>query len=223
MKKVANYLKQAVFVTRKEIPQGIIQWVTSKIGNIQKYEVKQATKVNVDIPAFENDRVYYALFELTGNDAKITSMQFERSGLFDPGSKFVKGSGDIPSGYVMVEVSRYLKSATIYTSGDATKFLAPTQHQLSDEELLILHFADSLISSARPVFKDNSLYASLIGKGLLKGNKAITVNGKNALEMFHTQLKKIDKKDYLDRYGDGRSDIFSKNENEVNSGIGSRS
>lgn len=221
MKKIANYLKKAIFVTRKEIPQGIIQWVSSKIGNIQKYEVKQATKVNVGLPSFEQDWVYYALFELTGSDAQLTSIQFEISGLFDPESKFVKGSGYIPSGYVMVKVSSYLKTATIYTSSDAIKFLAPKQYQLLDEELLILHFANSLISSARPIFKDNNLYASLIEKGLLKGSKAITVNGQNALEMFHTQLKKIDKKDYLDCYGDGRSDIFSKNENNVKFGFGS--
>jgi hypothetical protein len=195
--------------------------VSSKIGNIQKYEVKQATKVNVGLPSFEQDWVYYALFELTGSDAQLTSIQFEISGLFDPGSKSVKGSSYIPSGYVMVKVSSYLKTATIYTSSDAIKFLAPKQYQLLDEELLILHFANSLISSARPIFKDNNLYVSLIEKGLLKGSKAITVNGQNALEMFHTQLKKIDKKDYLDCYGDGRSDIFSKNENNVKFGVGS--
>ena len=222
MIKIAKYLKKSFFVTNREIPKGITEWVNEKVGRVIKYSIQHAKEIKIDIPWDERDRVYYALFELAeNNNAKITTMQFTRSGLESGAERVVKGSGIIPSGYVMVEAHTYPKTAYVYTSDDATKFIAPKHYDLSDSELLILHFSQSLISSARPVFKDQGLYTSLINKGLLKSNKAITVDGRNVLETYHPQLKSINRNDYLDEYGHGQKDIFIKNNSEVSLSIGS--
>jgi hypothetical protein len=220
MYKIAMYLKTSFFVTNKEIPKAITNWVNENVGRVIKYSIQHAKEINIDTPWHEADKIYYALFELTeNNNAKITSMQFTRSGMESAGERYVKGSGVIPSGFVMVEAHTYPKSAYIYTSGDTQKFIPQKDFELLDEELLILQFSQSLTSSFRPIFKDQSLYTSLVEKGLLKGNKAITVDGRNALETFRSQLKNIDPKKFTDEYGNGMGDIFIKNHNEVRPAI----
>lgn len=190
--KISNFLKQSFFITPKEVPNEIVKWVNDSIGgHVDRFEIIQAVKVNITTPWHENDRVRYALFKLiTPQMAHITSMEFSRSGLESPGdSKPVEGSSDIPSGYVMVEAHTYPKMARIYTSDDAQQFLPAKQDdELSDDQLIILYLAKRFISSARPIFKDKSLYQSLINKKLLKTNNSITPEGRNIVENNQSKI-----------------------------------
>lgn len=189
MNKIALFLKKAFFVDKKDIPLEIQNWVDNKIGRVIKYEIRQAQKIDITIPWHEADKVYYALFELEKNgNAKKTTMEFSRSGMESFSDKPIQGSGNIPSGYVMVEAHTHPKMAVIYTSDDAQQFVPLKSDNLSDEEILILYFAKALKPFARPIFKDNGLYENLVKKGYLLKNNSITVNGRNIVE---------EKKDYI--------------------------
>ena len=208
MNKVAKFLKKSFYVTDKDIPKEIVNWMRSTIGGVNKYTVEHAKKININIPWHESDRVYYALFELTANDAKITSMQFTRSGLESGAEKVVKGSGDIPSGYVMAEAHIHPKMVKIYTADDVQKFITKGNNDLSDNELLILYFSKSLKSFARPIFKDDGLYQGLVKKGLLKSNNSITVDGLNVVEENKQKIQSLINE--KSKYYHENPDLFSK-------------
>ncbi len=59
-----------------------------------------------------------------------------------------------------------------------TKFLPDNQEELSQEEKRVLYYTRSLISKARPKF-NQAVVQSLIDRGYLQKNKALTIKGKN--------------------------------------------
>lgn len=174
-------------IPSKQVPNEIRNWVKEILEkDLREYALVQGKEVSVGTPWHEADREYYKMFKLLpDNKAQETEFEFERSGLEGDGAitgKEISGKTKVPSGFVIVVVGIYPKRATIYTSEDAQLFLPKNDIELSDEEIIALYWARSLISSARPIFKDKKIYDSLINKGLLKKNKAITIEGKNVLE-----------------------------------------
>jgi hypothetical protein len=183
------------YVTNKEVPAGIRTWVKNTLGkDVQRYKVIQKGTATFAGSWHEGNSDYYQAFKLVEpNDAVPATDQSIRVGGLDAvaGSKTVT----IPSGYVLVRASSYPPGAEIYTASDSTKFLAPQDDSLSDEEKLALGAAKSLKPGYRPKFKD-SVYQSLIQKGYMAANKSITVNGRNVVDgigrsAFH---------DLMDRY-----------------------
>jgi len=182
IKKVSN-LK----IPAKQIPASIRQWVKETLDGhgLQQYNLKQGVDVQAGMPWHEADSEFYKMFKLMPDgSAQPTDFSFERSGLEGDGSvtgKEVSGKTKVPSGFVIVVVGTYPKRATIYTAEDA-QLLLPKKADLSDEEIMILFWARAYVSSSRPVFKDKTLYDKLVEKGLLKKNKAISLDGRNVLE-----------------------------------------
>jgi len=197
--------KSNLKIPSKDIPKEIRSWIKETLGkDLREYSLVQGKEVVADMPWHEADREYYKMFQLLSNGkAKETDFEFSRSGLEGDGAitgKEIAGKTKVPKGFVIVVVGIYPKRATIYTADDAQLFLPKKELDLSDEEILILYWARSLISSARPVFKDQKNYDSLIVKGLLSKNKAISIEGKNALEdaKIKEKLKSLRSTDKFD-------------------------
>jgi len=188
-----------IHISRKDVPTRIQMFVEEKLGKqINDYKVDNSGKYSAKMPWHEADRTYTQLFKLStlAKDVPIieatpTDFSFSRSGWEGDGNvtgKELEGEVEIPSGFVFVEVGIYPKRCTIYTTD--TKFLPVNDCQLTDQELLILHYARSLISSARPKYEDNQ-YTNLINQGLLTKKKSITMKGKNVLNSNIDRLKKL--------------------------------
>jgi hypothetical protein len=194
-------------IPSKNVPKEIREWVKEVFEgkDLREYSLTQGKDVVADMPWHEADRQYYKMFKLLPEGkAQETDFEFQRSGLEGDGSvtgKEVGGRTKVPSGFVIVVVGVYPKRAEIYTSDDAQMFLPKKDVELSDEEIMVLYWARSLISSARPVFKDKKFYEKLIEKNLLKKNKAISLEGKNILEdaTIKERLKTIRSKDFEDK------------------------
>ena len=175
-------------IPSKSVPTQIRNWVKETLDgkDLREYSLHQNEEVEASMPWHEGDRQYYKMFKLLpNNEAEETSFEFERSGLEGDGSitgKEIKGKTKVPSGHVIVVVGIFPRRAEIYTAEDSQILLPQKNSDLSDLEILALYYTRSLIPSARPKFKDKTIYDKLIEKGLLKKNKAITIEGKNALE-----------------------------------------
>jgi hypothetical protein len=205
----AHRMATHMTIPAKDVPTAIREWVKATLGvAIQSYKVYQDEKFNVDMPWHEADREYYQLFKLTDNGAEKSSMNFMRSGLEGDGTPGtgpkMEGSSEVPDGFVMVVAGTYPKRAEIYTGKGAQKLLPDTSIEVSDDELAILYWAQSLKSFARPVFKDNAPYDSLLQKKLLNKQRAITIDGKNILQKEKQRLldmqKKVQEKGFMSYY-----------------------
>jgi hypothetical protein len=179
--------KSNLKIPSKDVPNEIRNWVKGQFNgkDLREYTLIQGKDVVVDMPWHEADRESYKMFKLLPDGkAQETDFEFERSGMEGDGSvtgKEVGGKTKVPSGFVIVMTGTYPKRATIYTAEGAQMFLPKKDVDLSDDEILVLYYTRSLISSERPK-KEQSVYDKLIEKGLLKKNKAITIDGKNILE-----------------------------------------
>jgi len=197
MIKISKLLTENIlYLNSQDIPIEIKNWVKNTIGhNIQKYKLNQGDTINVRMPWHEADIDYYQLFKLLPNNRaqeidKIGNLEFPiirkgSEGIGNFTGKEVHGKTKIPSGYVMVIASTYPKSAEIITADDATKLLPLSTsdiEDLSDQELAILYWANTLIAKYRPKFKNIEFYNNLINKGYLLKNKSITIKGKNLLQ-----------------------------------------
>lgn len=191
---------EALALSVKQVPAGIRSWVTSTLRkDIQKYSIEQKGSVDIHMPWHEGDREYYQMFQLNdGGDAQpVDGVQFQRSGLEGDGSPAtgfkIGGKVQIPSGYVLVCAGIYPMRATIYTADDATKMLPPSDNkfELSDDEAVALYQSKYVTSPYRIKFPD-PVYQGLISKGLMKANKAITIDGTNFIQTLGDRLKEID-------------------------------
>lgn len=187
---VMSLLNEAYTLEPNMVPAAIRAWVDSTIGiRVRKYDLEQRGEVEISMPFFEADREEWKMFKLVdGGAVPMEDVSFYRSGNEGDGvpvmGKKIQGNAVIPSGHVLVRTSRYLRSATLYTSSDAMKMLAPPpseQDQLSDMELLALYQAKGLKSAYRHKFNPE-VYQKLMSLGLMASNKSITSKGRNALE-----------------------------------------
>ena len=184
-------------ISKKEVPTRIQMFVEKiLIKQLKTYKVDNSGKYIAQEPWHESDRTYTQMFKLSGSlpliSAIPTEFSFMRSGLEGDGNKTGKeleGTVEIPVGFVFVEVGIYPERCIIYTTD--TKFLPDLSSQsLSEQELMILHYAQSLISSARPRF-DERAYSNLISQGFLTRKKSITIKGRNVLSFNVERLKNI--------------------------------
>jgi hypothetical protein len=200
------FFSGGLHVPAKAVPDVVQDWAYGVLGKrIQKYELHQAQEVVASMPWHEADREYYQLFKLTPTGATKADFSFYRSGLEGDGvtqSKTIEGKTKIPSGYIMAKAGIYPPRVEIYTSDDAQKFLPSTNIDVSDDELAALYWTRSLKSFARPVFKNSSVYDSLVSKGFMNKGKAITIEGRNILQdsTIQQRIRDMDKSQkYLDR------------------------
>jgi len=180
-----------IWLKPKDVPEGIKAWAR-KIsgGNIQKFELDQSGKVNISMPWHVSDSVIYQKFKLlpTGNiqpeGEQLTRVGWEADspqGADDAQRK--SGTMDIPEGYIVVAYGTYPKRVEIY-AGKGAQLLLPTSGEapeLTLTDVYILAAAKQLKSFARPKFKPEN-YENLISKGLIKRNRAITIDGRNLLQ-----------------------------------------
>lgn len=187
---IRSALNEAYRLEPNMVPNGIRAWVESTLGKrVTKYELEQRGEVEISMPFFEADREEWQMFKLINGEAvPMEDVNFYRSGNEGDGVPLtgikIQGPAVIPSGHVLVRTSRYLNTATLYTSSDAMKMLTPAtsdQDELSDMELLALYQARSLKSAYRHKFKPE-IYEKLMSLGLINTSKAITNKGRNALE-----------------------------------------
>jgi len=203
-------------ISRKEIPSEILRWADEILGKkiSSNISVIQSGEIEAKMPWHEADREYYAMFKLMNGKAIKTEFEFTRSGMEGDGNitgKEIKGTTKIPTGYIFAVAGIYPQRLKIYTSDDATKFLPDkTDNDITDKELLTLYWARSLMSFARPRFKEyDNIVSSLVSKGFMKVNGSITSNGKNALNTNIDKIRTIFKdKTYAD------PKLYSKNYND---------
>lgn len=192
IKESLNLIQEGIiYDDGKNIPQGIKSWVKSNFGSdVPKYKIHQGeSEVEINMPWHDSDRETYQFFKLENNNATPTGNEITRTGMeSDSPQGYIEGQKNqgkvkIPEGFVLVCYGTYPRRVEIYTGNNTQSFLPnKTQGQeLSATELLILIAARALKSHARPKFKDEH-YLSLIEKGLLKNNRAITIDGLNLLQ-----------------------------------------
>jgi hypothetical protein len=185
-----------IHISRKDVPTRILMFVEEKLNKqLNNYKIDNSGKYTAHMPWHEADRTYTQMFKLSGEipliQAEPTEFEFSRSGWEGDGNitgKELEGTVEIPSGFIFVEIGIYPERCTIYTTD--TKFLPNFDYQLTEQELKILHYARSLVSSARPRFEDKD-YINLINQGFLTKKKSITLKGKNALNFNIEKLKGI--------------------------------
>lgn len=191
-----KYLIEDVNLDRKQVPIEILNWADEQLGKRISSHIKLIQKgtIRADMPWHEADREYYQMFKLADNNRAIkVPFSFSRSGLEGDGvvtGKEIGGETEIPSGFVMAVVGTYPSRLEIYTAADATKFLPDTSTEVSDEEFKHLYYKQSLISSARPKVPEE-IHQSLLQKGLIKANGAITNAGRNIVNNSPERIKKM--------------------------------
>lgn len=180
-----------VYDDGKNIPEGIKSWVKSNFGtSVSKYTIRQGElEVQINMPWHDADHETYQFFKLENGNAVPVGNEITRSGMESDSPQGYRegqkndGKVTVPEGFVLVCYGTYPKRVDIYTGQNVQGFL-PDKEKVEDlgpTELLILYVAKKLKSFARPKFKDE-YYDILIGKGLMKSNRSITIDGSNLLE-----------------------------------------
>jgi len=195
------------YIKHTEIPPQIVSWARSVVGKgfEGKIEIVKEPKAHIGMPWHEADREYHQFFKLTEQGAESAGKMVSKSGWSEVNMGDVYGTVDIPSGYILATASTFPKSLKIRVSDDATSLIPDTGNlinQLSDDAVVALYHARSLKSPYRQKFPEE-VYQELVGHGLLKPNKAITIDGKNLVEDPKTKERLRSLKDIKvkDRWG----------------------
>lgn len=214
-----NLNESKLYVKSSEIPQQIIMWAKSIIGNSFQNKItieKVNDKLTIGMPWHNADKETHQFFKLTENGAEPVGNPVSRSGWSEVNSSDKYGTIEIPSGYILATVGTYPKRLEINVNENAQDFLPSDNgmlNKLSDDEMVALNNAASLKSFARQKF-DNSVYRELMSLGLINSQKAITIDGRNLIKSPEAieRLKKIQDKD---REENGWSPKYKITINEV--------
>jgi len=195
-------VENKVYVKPQELPQQILAWAKSYLGNGFERNItieKTNGKVEITMPWHDADKETHQFFKLTPNGAEMVGNPVSKTGWSET-SMMDKpyGTVEIPSGYVLATVGTYPKRLRLTVSDDAMNLIPDNKEldNISDEALIALLQAKNLKSFARQKFS-NEVYQELISLGLMNTQRAITVDGKNLITSpkAKEKLKQIKEKD----------------------------
>jgi len=195
-------VESKVYVKATEVPSQILSWARSYLGKgfENKITIERADgKVQIGMPWHDADKETHQFFKLTPDGAQMAGDPVSKTGwsemsMYDD----PYGAIEIPSGFILATTGTYPKRLKLTVSDDAMNLMPDTQaaDEISDEALVALHQAHVFKSSYRQKFGDQ-VYQELVAKGLMKPNKAITIDGRNLItsETGKQKLKAIKTKD----------------------------
>ncbi len=172
-----------MIIKSSEVPYEIRTYVKSKLQkDLRKFAIDQKGKFSIHAPWHDGCSNFYKVFALKNDKfVELNDKDLYYSGL-DYNYKGEQNDIEVPASCIVVKISTYPESCTIYTSSDATQFLPQHNNfELTEDEKKALYYSRALIAAFRPKFED-VVYESLISKKLMKKNRSITIGGLNYLE-----------------------------------------